>query len=318
MNTFDSPQGALGFLTSNLSYVAQEVLKQPYPDVKYPRFLNVDTAANEWADSVIYRTLDMKGRPRKLGTGANDGANAEIVGGTHSVKVEHYEFGFEYTIVELGKAQLIAQNDRSAGINYLSEKALAARTLTEQFLDEVAMIGDSESQFSTGMLNNADVDSVTTGTLLGGASQTIAQILDQADKEDAAADMLKVLQGAVSKVREDTKGTFTPNLVILPLAQYGRVNSFRIPNTAETLVGYLERVLNVKIDWSNYAADVDGNGDIMMVTTRDNYSKFHLPKPFALLPANTPDNVRFTSAGIVGVGGTDLQVPKAHLYVTGI
>ena len=38
MRTMDAAaQAQLGFLAGNLTYIEQEVLRQPYPEIKYPR-----------------------------------------------------------------------------------------------------------------------------------------------------------------------------------------------------------------------------------------------------------------------------------------
>ena len=55
MKTFDaSPQAQLGFLLGQLTYVEQEVLRQPYPEIKYPSILAVDTSAPDYTESIAF------------------------------------------------------------------------------------------------------------------------------------------------------------------------------------------------------------------------------------------------------------------------
>lgn len=324
MNTFDAKaQAALSFLFSELTYVEQEVLRQPYPEIKYNRIIPVSTAAPEYADSIAFKTLDFAGEPQLLGSRSGDIPLIDVASNKGSVTVHTYAQGYDYSIIEVGKAQELARQSRSNAINFLSEKANGARQVTEQFLDKAFFLGDSRTaDVKTGLLNDASVPVSATGPLLpGGTNKTIAAILGGSDIEVAANELLALFNNAILQVYvTQTNSVFRPTHILLPLEQFGQMSVFRIPNTSETLISYLERVLNITFEpLIQLAGAGAASADRMMVYTRDEkYVKAHMPMPFNLQAPATKDNVNFVSAGMVRIAGTELRIPKQHLYVDGI
>jgi len=323
MKTFDvKPQAALSFLFSELTYVEQEVLRQPYPEIKYPQIIPVDTSAPEYTESIAFKTLDFTGEPALLGDKANDIPLVEIAAGKGQVGVHTFALGYDYSIIEIGKAMELARQSRSAAINYLSEKPNAVRQSIEQWTDKTAFLGDGRTaDVKTGLLNDASVPTSTTGALLGGSSQTIAQILAGTDKEVVADSLLKLFNNAILKVYvTQTKSIYRPTHILLPLMQYGQMETFRIPNTSETLISYLERVLKIQFEPLLHLSGIaEGGKDRMMVYSKNpQFTKFHLPMGFQLQAPATANNITFVSGGILRTAGTELRVPKAHLYVNDI
>lgn len=324
MNTFDAKaQAALSFLFSELTYVEQEVLRQPYPEIKYARIIPVDTSAPEYADSIAFKTLDFSGEPQLLGSRSGDVPLIEVASNKGSVTVHTYAQGYDYSIIEVGKAQEMARNSRSAAINFLAEKANGSRQIVEQFLDKAFFLGDGRtSDVKTGLINDGDVPVSATGPLLpGGSNKTIATILGGSDAEVVANELLSLFNRAILQVYvTQTNSIFRPTHILLPLEQYGQMSVFRIPNTSETLISYLERVLRITFEPLLHLKGAGAGGvDRMMVYTRDEkYVKAHMPMPFNLQAPATKDNVTFVSAGLVRVGGTELRIPKQHLYVDGV
>lgn len=325
MKTFDaSPQAQLGFLMGQLTYIEQEVLRQQYPEIKYPSILNVDTSAPDYAESIAFKVLDYKGEPAPIGDTAHDFPLAEIAAKVGGVDVVQAGLGYAYTQIEIGKAQQMASTQGFGGaINLLAEKPIAVRTLTEQWLDRVAFVGDARfpSLTTGGLLKYPGVPVVASGTLLGGANKTIAAIL-AAGGETAANEILTLLNKAILQVYAvQTNSIFRPTHILLPLTEYGLLTTFRIPNTAETLISYLERVLQITIEPILQAATAGaGGGNRMMVYTKNaQFAKFHLPMPFLLnAPIPSHGGLQFEAAGVVRTAGTELRVPASHLYVDNI
>lgn len=324
MQTFDAKaQAALSFLFSELTYVEQEVLRQPYPEIKYPTVLPVDTSAPDYADSIAFKTMDFTGEPQLLGSRAGDIPLVEVASSKGSVTVHTYAQGYDYTIIEVGKAMELANQSRSNAINFLAEKANAARQSTEQFLDKLFVVGDDRTaDVNTGLINDANVPTDTTGSFLpGGTDKTIDEILQGSDPDVVANELLQLFNQAVEEVRVNQTNTiYRPTHILLPPLQLGKMRTYRIPNTSETLITYLERVINVTFNEIIQLQGIGaGSTDRMMVYTRDEkYVKAHMPMPFGLQAPATKDNVTFTSAGMVRVAGTELRIPKMHLYVDGV
>lgn len=325
MKTFDATaQAQLGFLIGQLTYVEQEVLRQPYPEIKYPTILAVDTSAPDYVESIAFKVLDYKGEPAPIGDTSHDFPLAEIASKVGGVDVVQAGLGYAYSQIEVGKAMEMEKAQGFGGaINYLAEKPIATRDLTEQWLDRVAFVGDPRwpSLANGGLLKYPGVPVVATGTLLGGPNKTIAAIL-AAGGETAANEILQLLNNAILRVyATQTNSIFRPTHILLPLTEYGLLTTFRIPNTSETLVSYLERVLKIKIEPLLQAATAGaGGGNRMMIYTKNaQFAKFHLPMPFTLnTPIPSHGGLKFEAAGVVRTAGTELRVPMSHLYVDGI
>lgn len=324
MQTFDAKaQAALSFLFSELTYVEQEVLRQPYPEIKYPQIIPVDTSASDWASSIAFKTLDFSGEPGLLGNRSGDIPLVDVAASKGSVTVHDYALGYDYSLQEVNQAMELRQNSQTAAINFLAEKANAVRQSTEQFLDKAFFIGDDRTaDVKTGLLNDATVPTYTTGDFLpGGTDKTITEILGGSDAEVVANELLQLFNRAVEKVRVDQTNTvFRPTHIGLPPTQLGQMRTYRIPNTSDTLITYLERVINVTFfEHISLAGIGAGDTDRMMVYTRDSkYVKAHMPHAFQLQAPATKNNVVFESAGIVRIAGTELRIPKQHAYVDGV
>lgn len=322
--TFDArAQAALSFLFSELTYVEQEVLRQPYPEIRYPEIVPVDTSAPDFAESIAFKTFDFSGEPKLLGDRGNDVPLIETASSKGSVSVHEYALGYDYTLTEVMKAQELARNSRSAAINYLAEKPNAVRQSTEQFLDKAFFLGDGKTaDVTTGLLNDAAVPTDTTGSFLpGGSDKTIQEILNGSDAEAVANELLLLFNRAILQVYvTQTNSIYRPTHILLPVTQYGEMTTFRVPNTTDTLVSYLERVLNIKFEPLLHLAGIGAGGtDRMVVYTRDSkYVKGHMPYSFQLQAPATSNNITFVSAGMVRIAGTEIRIPKQHLYVDGV
>lgn len=318
-------QAALGFYTGQLTYIEQEVLRQPYPEIRYPSILNVDTSAPDWIESVGFKTLDFRGKPQILGDKSKDYPMAEMASALGAVDVHTFSLGYSYTLAELGKAMEMERSQGyGASINYLAEKPAGVRMLTEQWLDSTAFSGDPSvpSLSAGGLIGYPGVPVVATGTLLGGANMTIAQIIAQTDPDKVAQDLLNLFNNGRLRVKiTQTNNTFNPTHVLLPAVQFGQIESYRIPNTSETLLSYLEKVTKLKFDSILQLAGAGAGGvdRMMFYTKNDQYAKFHMPMPFMLnAPVISAGGLQFESAGLVRIAGTELRVPKSHLYCDGV
>lgn len=317
-------QAALGFVVGQLTYVEQEVLRQPYPEIRYPQILNVETSAPDWIESVAFKTLDFRGKPQILGDKSNDFPVAEMASAIGGVDVHTFSLGYQYTLAEIGKAMELERNSIGGSINYLAEKPAGVRMLTEQFLDSTAFTGDTSapSLNTGGLLGYPGVPVVATGTLLGGANQTIAQIIAQADPNKVSQDLLNLFNNGRLRVQvTQTNNVFRPTHVLMPAVQYGQIESYRIPNTSETLLSYLEKVTGLIFEPILQAATAGAGGvaRMMFYTKNDQYAKFHMPMPFMLnAPIVGHGGLSFEAAGLVRIAGTELRIPLSHLYVDGV
>lgn len=315
-----------GFLYSQLTYIQNKVLEQPYPQITYPQIIPVDTSAPEGVEGIAFQTLDWAGEPAPLGDKSNDFPLVSLAYGNGLVKVETYSLGYEYSLIELEKARTMAQigNSQSA-IDLLSAKVAAARRGTELFLNRLAYLGDQKyGLIGSGLLNYPTVPVVSTGTLLGGSNQTLDQILAGTDPNVVAAALLTLFNNAYQRVYvTQTNTNFMPTHILLDPLSYGKLSAVRIPNTSETYLSYLTRVIGARgvtfVPLLQLQGAGAGGTNRMMVYTRDeDYVKFHLPMPFEMQPPGTANNITWQGAGIVRTGGTEIRLPAAQLYVDGL
>lgn len=326
MNTYDAKaQAALSFLFSELTYVEQEVKAQPYPDIKYPTILPVDTSAPDWASSIAFKTLDFRGEMKRHSNKAGDIPLVEIASAKGSVTVHPYTLGYIYSEEDIQSAMFASQNSRAAGISILAEQAKGTRRIVEMDLDRIFMSGDGDLAslgIGEGLINDSSVPTDTTGSFLPDSTdKTIQEILDGNDVDVAANELLQLFTRARERVRvTQTNTVFRPTHILLPPEQLGQMETYRIPNTAETLIGYLERTVRVKFEEIlNLEGAGAGGTDRMMVYTRDpEYVKAHMPKPFNLANPVQLNGFNFEVDGMVRIAGTELRIPRQHLYVDGV
>lgn len=314
------------FLYSQLTYVQSAVLEQPYPNITYPEVIPVDTSAPEGVEGIAFQTLDWAGEPAPLGDKSNDFPLVSLAYGNGLVKVDTYALGYEYSLVELEKARTMAQlGQNSAAVDLLAAKVNAARRGTEMFLNRLAYLGDTKyGLIGSGLLNYPTVPVVTTGALIGGTNQTLDQILAGTDPNAVAATLLALFNNAYQRVYvTQTNTNFMPTHILLDPISYGKLASFRIPNTSDTYLSYLERVIGARgITFMPLlqlqGAGVGGTNRMMVYTRDEQYVKFHLPMPFQMQPPATANNITWQGAGITRTAGTEIRLPQANLYVDGL
>lgn len=314
------------FLYSQLTKVETKVLEQPYPEITYPQIIPVDTSAPEGVEGIAFQTLDWAGEPAPLGDKSNDFPLVSLAYGNGLVKVDTYALGYEYSLIELEKARTLADLGNGVGaVDLLAAKAMATRRATEMFLNRLAYLGDTKyGLINSGLLNYPTVPVVATGALLGGANQTLDQILAGTDPNAVADALLRLFNNAYQRVYvTQTNTNFMPTHILLDPMSYGKLSAVRIPNTSETYLTYLERVIGARgIKFvpliQLQGAGVGGSNRMMVYTKMEDYVKFHLPMPFQLQPPGTKNNITWEVGGLVRTGGTEIRLPAANLYIDGL
>lgn len=323
---------AVGFLFSELTSVESTVLRQPYPQITYPQIIPVDTSAPEGIEGIAFKTLDWAGEPAPLGDKSNDFPLVSLAAGMGLVQVHTWALGYEYSMIELLKAAALAQNSRGAAIDLLAEKPLAARAATEQWLNKTAYLGDTRNGLlGAGLVNYPTVPVVGTGTLIGGSNQTIDQIIAGTDPNVVASQLLALFNNAYLRVYiTQTNTNYMPTHFLIDPVTLGKLSTYRIPNTTDTLLSYLQRNIGSMGGVGSGAgvqfvpllqllgAGVGGTNRMMVYTRQEGIVKFHLPMPFQLQAPATANNVTWQAAGIVRTAGTEIRVPAANLYVDGL
>lgn len=302
-----NPQAALGFLVNQKAYIEPQVYQIKYPDLKYGQFLFVDTSAPDWADSVIVRSMDMKGELQFLGPNSGDvkAAQTAYAQGAHALKTA--ALGYGYSLEEIGQAMFL-------GTNLDSERAMGTRRLVEQGLNKLALLGNAEAGYE-GLYNNSAISKETAASTL--------KTLIAAIGTNGVQPIVTFFKNAINKVYvTNTNTTYRPTNVTLTPEEFELLDSTIIPNGSnETVMQFLIRNLrNVDIndDVNLIGAGASDTARMVVHTNSRECAKFHLNMPLRFLQPATADNLNFFVPAIVRTGGTEIRIPKTMHYVDGI
>ena len=298
MPDFIDTQAALGFVTHQRTHIETEVLRKPYPEIKYPRMIPVDTSANPFALSVTHFTQDMTGRAKFVNGKGDDIPLVNVTGSKFEQTVNMAGVGYSFSLEEIGAAQMM-------GTNLSADGADAARLAYEQFVDEVAFLGDATIGVD-GFYNMTGITSV-------GAGATFA-----ASTPDVIADIINT---ALTAINTGSKGIEVANTIVLPLKTSGTMHK-RLTDTSMTVIDYI-RAANVYTSTTGQplAIEFDWRLDAMnkmVVYRRDpQVVKMHMPMPLRFIPPQAV-NLEIKVLGMFRFAPVNIRRPGAVRYITGV
>lgn len=290
---------ALGFVTSQASYIEREVLRAPLPLVRYAQDIPVDTSPDAYASSVTFFTADAVGRAKYINGHGDDIPLANVSRKNYEVGIDLAGIGYMFSLDEIGKAQRL-------GINLPSEGAMAARTAYEQFVDEVAFNGDATAG-TKGLFNSAEV-----ATIAATAPWTTTATTDQ---------ILADINGAMTAVYTATNGMHIPNTVRLPIAAVAALSVRRLDSTSGTsLLDYIKQA-NLYTVTTGRPLDILGSSRLTtraVVYEKDPaVLKMFMPMPLQFI-APQPRNLEVYVPGMFRFSPVNLRRPSAVRYISGI
>lgn len=316
MFSADAQQAALSFLVQQTSHIEPEVYKIRYPDIQYPQLIPVDTSANEWAKSITYYSMDQVGRAKWFNHMANDIPKADVTREKHETAVEMAAIGYGYTLEELGQALMIP------GLNLSSDRASAARRAYEEFVDDVALRGDTGKNI-TGLINDATVAQSLAAANGNGNSTT----WDDKTGDQVAAD----INAAITGMYTSTLTIEIADTILLPIAAMTSLATRRLNTeggTDTTILSWLQKnnvytmqtgqALTIRGVRGLETAGVGGNGRMVVYRRDPQVLKMHIPMPHRFLPVWQTGPMSFDVPGIFRLGGLEIRRPKAVRYVDGV
>lgn len=312
----DAQQAALSFLVQQTSYIEPEVYKMRYPDVQYPQLIPVDTSANEWAKSITYYSSDQVGRAAWFNHMAKDIPKADVTREKNETGVEMAGIGYGYTLEELGQAMMIP------GLNLSADRASAARRAYEEFVDDVALRGDTAKNYH-GLLNYPGVDT-STAQADGVNTNTT---WDDKTGDQVARD----INAAITGMYTATLTVEIADTVLLPIAALTSLATRRMSTdsgTDTTILAWLMRnnvytmqtgqALTIRGVRGLETAAAGGNGRMVVYRRDPSVLKMHIPMPHRFLPVWQTGPLSYDVPGIFRLGGLEIRRPKAVRYVDGI
>jgi hypothetical protein len=308
-------QQALGFLVQQLSYIEPTVYETQYPDIQYPSLIPVDTSAPDWVKSVTYFSTNKAGRAGWFHHRGKDLHMADIERSKAETTVEMADIGYDWSLEELGQAMMVP------GLNLSGDRANAARRASEEFIDDLALRGDSDKNM-VGLLNYPGLTIVNaTADGNGGNPYWI-------DKTGDADKIIRDVNIAISGMWTSTKQVELADTILMPIDAVTLLATTRLPNTTMTILQFLMennvytfttgRPLTIRTVRGLESAGVGGVGRMIVYKRDPQVLKMHIPMPHRFLPPWQTAPLVFTVPGIFRLGGLEIRRPSAVRYVDGI
>jgi hypothetical protein len=310
---FDAPQAALSFMVQQATIIEPQVYRIQYPDIQYPNLIPVDNSGNEWAKSITFFSMDRVGAANWFHHMASDVPLADVTRDKFEQGVEMAAIGYRYTLEEVGQALMIP------GYNLTPERADAARRAYEEFMDNIALRGDTSKNF-VGLINNPAVSSgsaIADGT--GASALWSAKTADQ---------MIRDVNGVLTGVYTASLTVEMADTILLPVDRFTLIAQARLTNLDMTAMAWL-RLNNVYTQQTGQPLTIRavrgletagaGSTGRMVAYRRDpQVLKLHLPMPHRFLPVWQTGPLAFDVPGIFRTGGTEIRRPAAVRYLDGI
>lgn len=298
MSEFMDMQAALGFVVSQRTHIETEVLRKPYPEIKYSRLIPVDTSANPFAASVTHFAQDSVGKAKFVNGKGDDVPLVNIKGSKFEQTVNMAGVGYSFSLEEIGAAQQL-------GTNLSSDGAEAARMAYEQFVDAVAFLGDT----TIGVEGFYNMTGITTAA----AGATFA-----ASTPDEIA---TIVNTALVAIQTDTLGVEVANTIILPLKTSAQLHR-RMTDGTGTVLDYI-RSANVYTSTTGQPLTIEFDYRLdslnkMVVYRRDpQVVKMHMPMPLRFI-APQAVNLEIKTLGMFRFAPVNIRRPKAVRYISGV
>lgn len=300
------------FFARELEHIKTQTYDILYPEYKATRLIPVSTDAGSGAESITYRQFDAVGVMKIIANYADDLPRADVKGKEFLSPIRSLGGSYGYNVQEIRNAQ-------QAGRPLQPRKASAVRQAYEQAVNRIAWFAraaDGVYGGLTGLLYNPNVTKDTPQS--GGAWISTPR---------SATDINKDMNEAVNNTISLTNGVEVPDMMLLPLDEYGYVNTTERSTTSDlTILEYFKRNQpGVSVEWVNELADVDpkpsgGAGPSnLMITYKRNPDKLtlELPQIFEQFAAQER-NLEFVVPAHGRIGGVIVYYPLSVNITEGI
>jgi hypothetical protein len=313
ISVLDAQQRALSFLTNQANRIEREVYEVRYQDIQYQQLVPVDMTGPEWVNGITYFSSDAVGRASWFHGKADDVPHAEVTREKFETTVSMAAIGYDYDLEELGRAMTL-------GINLQTDKANAARRVAEEFIDRVAIFGDTTKNY-TGLANNGSVTAGSAAATGTGSATTFAS----KTPDNVLADINGVITGGFT----GTLGSEMVNTILLPYTQLLDLATRRIDTVNQTtILEWVERnnvytrqtgqPLLIRGVWGLETAGSGSTARMVAYRRAPEVLVLYMPMPFRFMPAYQQGPLRFEVPGIMRISGVEVRRPKAMRYLDGI
>ena len=290
-------QAALGFVVSQRSHIEPEVLKKPYPEIRYAEMIPVDTSANAYAQSVTFFSQDSVGKAKFINGKGDDIPLVNVTRTKFEQSVNMAGVGYSFSLEEIGAAQMLRQNLSADG-------AEAARMAYEQLVDEVAFIGNTTLGIQ-GLYNTTGITTIAAGATFAASTPD---------------GVLAIINNALIAIESGSLGVEVANTIALPLAVAATMERRLGDGSDVTILDFIMRSnrytrrtgLPLMVEFSHRLTTT------MVVYRKDPaVLKLHMPMPLQFIPPQMV-NLEVKVLGMFRFSPVNIRRPGAVRYVSGV
>ncbi len=300
------------FFGRELEHIKARTYDIKYPEYKATRLIPVSTDAGSGAEAITYRQFDAVGVMKVIANYADDLPRADVKGAEFTSPVRSIGGSYGYNVQEVRNAQ-------QAGRPLNQRKAAAVRQAYEQTVNKIAWFAKTDDGVYGGLQGMLYNPNTTKDTPQSGGNWISGAV--------TPANILLDMNQAINDVITLTKGVEVPDTLLLPLAEYGHINTLaRSDNSDLTVLEYFKRNQpGVMVEWVNELAAVDpkpsgGAGPVnLMIAYKRSPEKLtlELPQLFEQFPAQER-GLEFVVPAHGRVGGVIIYYPLSINIVEGI
>jgi hypothetical protein len=311
-NIQDAQQKALSFLIQQASHIETEVYKIAYPEIQYPVLIPVDTSASEWSKSITFFSSDKQGLAAWFAGDSKDMPRADVTREKFEAPVYMAGIGYGYNLEELGQAQMLGQN-------LGNDRAESARRASEEFLENLALRGDTTHNLK-GLINQSSVTaSNATADGTGSSALWTAKTSDL---------ILRDVNDILTSIYSASLTVELADTLLLPVAQYTLISTKRVTDTNMTVLEFIKlhnvytattgQPLTIRAVRGLETAGATSTARMVAYKRDPRKLKFHLPMPHRFLPVWQTGPLQFDVPGIFRSGGLEVRLPGSMRYLDGI
>jgi hypothetical protein len=216
---FRDAQQAAGFVVPQLYRTHAAVLEVKYPAFDYAGFVPVNTEGDMWDIGTLVYSGDIAGAAAWVAGKGFDIPNASVNFAQGQSPFNLAGIGYELSLQEVNRA---AKMNLQLG----DKKASAARLISEQFIYNMVMTGNTEKN-ATGLVNNGSVPAANATNGSWGTA--------------TAANMLADVNQALGDVLTNSKETAIANALLLPTTAFTAANNKQLDNTNMSVLSFLKQ-----------------------------------------------------------------------------
>lgn len=293
------------FFARELEHVKTKTYDKVFPELTAFRVIPVSSEVNPGAETITYYQYEPVGMAKIIANYSDDLPRVDVKGKPFSATVKGVGTSYGYSLQDIRAA-------RMAGKPLEQRKANAARMAIDQTTNKIAYLGDAEHGL-VGLLTHPNI---TTYVLPNDGTGTSTKLKDKTPEQ-----ILRDLNGMVTKVIELTQGVETPDTLLLPPAVYADLASRRLTDSDKTVLQFfLEQSPYVKtaIPVPELKGAGAGGTDVIMFYRRDpDKLTLEIPQPFEQLPPEAK-GLSFEIACHARTGGVIIYYPLSLIKAEGI